>query len=410
MTGLAADGRADRHALRAERVAARAKRTFLPELQALRAIAISLVLLFHFFPQLQVLTGAFTGVDVFFVLSGYLITAHLLKEAEATGTVSLPAFYARRARRLLPASLTILLITLAASVALLPRELWGLVARGALAATFYVENLWAATMVALSPGEDVYALPVVHYWSLSTEEQFYLAWPALILAGLWITRHRAGSRRHPFVATTIVLSVAALASFVASIVHTIVDQPIAFFATTTRAWEFAAGGLTMLLLRVWAPGARTAVVLRLAGLALILVASATLTSEHSFPGVAALIPVVGTAAVIVAGEPAAGSLMRRLVDWTPTQWVGRISYSVYLWHWPVVVLAPYALGTPVLQWPQKIALGLLILALGHVSQRYLEDATRYFPRIRNSTRATLLTALATMLLVAACALAVRVLA
>lgn len=168
-------------------VARRQQRTFLPEIQALRALAVALVVAFHVSPRVG-FRGGYVGVDAFFVISGYLITDHLLREVVRTGTIRLAAFYARRIRRLLPASLLVLLVTLLASWRVLPPRFLPGATREVAASTAYVENLWLASRaVTYSASTDV-ASPVQHYWSLSTEEQFYPVWPTLILAGLWRSR------------------------------------------------------------------------------------------------------------------------------------------------------------------------------------------------------------------------------
>ena len=157
------------------RVAERANRQFLPEIQVLRAVAVMLVVVYHFWPG--TLTGGYVGVDAFFVISGYLITSHLFREADRTGTVKLWAFYARRARRLLPASIFVLLFVSVGTFLLLPADLWTSTAHEVTASGFYVQNLWLASKaVTYSASNDV-ATPVTHYWSLSAEEQFYMVWP-----------------------------------------------------------------------------------------------------------------------------------------------------------------------------------------------------------------------------------------
>ena len=168
------------------RVAERANRQFLPEIQVLRAVAVMLVVLYHFWPA--TLTGGYVGVDAFFVISGYLITSHLLREVDKTGTVKLWAFYARRARRLLPAAVLVLLFVSAGTFLLLPSDLWASTAHELVASGFYVQNLWLASKaVTYSASNDV-ASPVQHYWSLSAEEQFYLVWPSLIIISCLVAR------------------------------------------------------------------------------------------------------------------------------------------------------------------------------------------------------------------------------
>ncbi|HEX7537474.1 MAG TPA: acyltransferase family protein [Dermatophilaceae bacterium] len=377
------------------RVADRADRHFLPEIQVLRALAVTLVVLYHFWPGS--FTGGFVGVDAFFVISGYLITSHLLREADRTGTVRLWAFYARRARRLLPASIFVLLFVAVGTFLLLPTDLWGATAREVTASGFYVENLWLASKaVTYSASNDV-ATPVTHYWSLSAEEQFYLMWPALIIISCLVARRWLRGRTTTTVGFTLLL--VTLASFAFSVWATHTYRAAAYFITPTRAWEFGAGALVVLLLRKWAPSLALARLLRWLGLAGLLAAAWFFSSATPFPGYSAALPVVATAAAIVAGDTGRTDPSSRVFRLRPVQWLGDVSYSVYLWHWPLLVFAPYllrhTLGTPEL-------LGLLVICLviAGLSKRYVEDATRFWPRLAATPRATLLAAAASMVVIA----------
>ena len=392
----------------AQRVRARAERRFYPEVQALRAVAIAMVLLFHFGSGIDVVGGGFVGGDVFFVISGFLITGHLLGELDRTGRVRLGAFYARRARRLLPASLSVLLIIGIAVPLLLPRAEWGDSGRSLLASAFYAMNLYAAHITALG-GQAAFAdLPTVHYWSLSAEEQFYLLWPPLILLSVavagWLRRRGRDVGRVS--AAGVALVVVAALSFDVAALWTWLDYPVAYFVTVTRVWEFAAGGLVALLLRRWAPGRRTATLMRWVGLVLILPGSlllvlpdvlpgpGVLSASAAFPAPLAIPAVLGTALVIIAGGTRPGTLLDKVVTWAPTQWLGLISYSVYLWHWPLVPLTESVLGH--LGAPVRLVLLALSLLLGHVWQRWVEDASRYVPGMKQSTPMTLWAAAAGM--------------
>lgn len=400
----------------AQRVSERAERRFYPEVQALRAVAIGMVLLFHFGSGITVVGGAFVGVDVFFVISGFLISGHLLGELDRTGRVRLGAFYARRARRLLPASLSVLLIVAALVPLALPREQWGDSGKSVLATAFYAVNFYAAHLTSLG-GQAAFAdLPTVHYWSLSLEEQFYLLWPPLILLAVgvaaWLRRRGRAVDNVRAVATALVaLSVI---SFVVALVWTWRDYSVAYFITITRVWEFAAGGLVALLLRRWAPTARTATWMRWLGLVLILPGSlllvlpdvmpgpGVLPGGAAFPAPLAVPAVLGAALVILAGAARPGSPLDRVVAWKPTQWLGLISYSVYLWHWPLILLTEGVLGH--LGAPVRLGLLALSLLLGHIWQRWVEDASRYVPGMKQSTPMTLWSALAAMLIVGAAGL------
>lgn len=394
-----------------QRVAQRAERRFYPEVQALRAVAIAMVLLFHFGSGIDVVGGGFVGVDVFFVISGFLISEHLLGELDRTGRVRLGAFYARRARRLLPASLSVLLIVAALSAAVLPHDRWGESGASILASAFYAMNLYAAHLTSLGGQAAFAGLPTVHYWSLSAEEQFYLLWPPLILLAVGVASwlRARGRAVDTVVAVGVALGAVAALSFGIALVWTWQDYPVAYFVTVTRVWEFAAGGLVALLLRRWAPGPRTATWLRLLGLLLILPGSvllvlpdvlpgaAVVPAAAAFPGPLALPAVLGAALVIVAGGTTSGTLVHRVVMWRPTQWLGLISYSVYLWHWPLIPLTEALLGH--LGAPVRAVLLVLAFVLGHVWARWVEDACRYVPGMKQSTPMSLWAALGGMLVV-----------
>ena len=283
----------------------RPQHDYRPEVQGLRALAVGLVVLYHLWPDR--LTGGYVGVDVFFVISGYLITSHLQRELQATGSIQLKRFWARRIRRLLPASLLVLAVSAVGVVALLPATVWMQSARQIGAAALYVQN-WALAGDAVDyMAADNVPTVAQHYWSLSVEEQFYLVWPVLILVlarWSWRSRgRRAAPGRGMLVPGLVVL---ALASLAWSVVATATDRSAAYFVTPTRVWEFAAGALLALL------GVARLGPSRGAGLALGRAGRdrrvrAAVRRRHAFPGWIALVPVLGTVAVIAAGTTAAGA-------------------------------------------------------------------------------------------------------
>jgi len=377
------------------RVAERANRQFLPEIQVLRAVAVMLVVVYHFWPG--TLTGGYVGVDVFFVISGYLITSHLFREADRTGTVKLWAFYARRARRLLPASIFVLLFVSVGTFLLLPADLWTSTAHEVTASGFYVQNLWLASKaVTYSASNDV-ATPVTHYWSLSAEEQFYLVWPGLIIISCLVARRWLRGHTTTTVGFTLLLVTAG--SFACSVWATQTHRAAAYFITPTRAWEFGAGALVVLLMRKWAPPLAFARLLRWLGLAGLLASAWFFSSATPFPGYAAALPVIATAAIIVAGDTGRADPSDLVFRLRPVQWLGDASYSVYLWHWPLLVFAPYVLRHN-LRTPELLALLLICLAISGLSKRFVEDATRFWPRLTTTPRATLTAAGVGMLVVA----------
>ena len=354
-----------------------------------------LVVLYHFWPGR--LTGGYVGVDAFFVISGYLITSHLLREVDRTGTLRLWAFYARRARRLLPASIFVLLFVVVATFLLLPADLWSSTAHEVTASGFYVQNLWLASKaVTYSASNDVTS-PVVHYWSLSAEEQFYLLWPGLIVLSCVAARRWLGGRSATTVGFTLLLVTAS--SLAVSVWATQTHRAAAYFITPTRAWEFGAGALVVLLMRRWAPPLAFARLLRWLGLLGLLAAGWLFSGATPFPGVAAALPVVATAAVIVAGDTGRADPSAVVFRLRPVQWLGDASYSIYLWHWPLLMFAPYVLRRD-LSTPDLLTLVVLTLVISGLSRYFVEDATRFWPLLTRTPRATLLAAGAGMLVIA----------
>ena len=379
---------------RSGRVAERASRQFLPEIQVLRAVAVMLVVAYHYWPD--TLTGGYVGVDAFFVISGYLITSHLLREADRTGTVKLSAFYARRARRLLPASIFVLLFVAVGTFLLLPTDLWTSTAHEVTASGFYVQNLWLASKAVTYSASNDLASPIQHYWSLSAEEQFYLVWPGLIIISCLAARRWL--RGHTTTTVGFTLLVFTLGSFAFSVWDTQTHRAAAYFITPTRAWEFGAGALVVLLMRKWAPPLVFALLLRWLGIIGLLVSAWLFSDATSFPGYAAALPVVATAAIIVAGDTGRADPSDLVFRLRPVQWLGDASYSIYLWHWPLLVFAPFLVGHS-LKTPELVALMLLCLVIAGLSKGFVEDAMRFWPRLTRTPRATLTAAAVGMLVI-----------
>jgi peptidoglycan/LPS O-acetylase OafA/YrhL len=354
-------------------------RTFLPEVQALRALAVSLVVLYHFWPAR--LQGGFVGVDVFFVISGFLITSHLHREVESHGRIRLAEFYARRARRLLPSALLVLLAAGAGTLVFLPVTRWATTANELLASALYGQNWLLAARAVDYSASQAGASPVQHFWSLSVEEQFYLLWPPLIMLLAVVSRRLARAGRDSLLLAGIL--VVCGASLAWSVHATGTDQAAAYFTTPTRIWELGAGAAMALWMRireerrgvapVSSPLLATAV--RWAGTAAIVAAALNLSAASPFPGYRALVPVLGTVAVIAAGGAGRRDPLFQVAQLSPTQLLGNISYSLYLWHWPGIVLLPFVLHRA----PEatvKVLLLAICLGLAWLSKEFVEDPAR----------------------------------
>jgi len=349
------------------------RRLLRPEIQALRAIAVATVVVFHYWPDL--ISGGYIGVDVFFAISGFLITGHLVREVDRSGHVSLAGFWARRARRILPAALLVLLFCAVATFLIVPLNLWDQFFTEIQASTLYVENWNLAREAVDYLGAENRPSPVQHYWSLSVEEQFYIVWPVLILIAMTIVRKGSALLRRRSI--IVMLALLTGLSLAYSIWDTANDPAAAFFVTPTRVWEFGAGGL-LALFAVSAARPQLRAAVSWLGIAMVLIAAFVYTPETAFPGASAMLPIAGTLAVIWAGSPALRWAPTGWMSLRPAQWLGDVSYSVYLWHWPLLILTPFLilkeLGTPI-----KIALIALTLILAALTKRFVEDPLRSGP-------------------------------
>ncbi|MGH2859636.1 MAG: acyltransferase family protein [Solirubrobacteraceae bacterium] len=314
------------------------RRRYRADIQGLRAVAVLAVIANHLagWPR-----GSFVGVDVFFVISGYLITGILVREFEARGTISLRGFYARRVRRILPAGLFVIGATVCATRVLAGIDRYHFTAADAIAAVLFNANWHFAQTGVNYFNQSLPPSPLQHYWSLSVEEQFYFVWPWLLLGLLLIgPRLTLWRRTHARPVAAVAIAVISAVSLAWAFAQTTQNPTTAYFSTFVRAWELGLGALVAIAARRLddrgAPGrARTAVTF--AGMVGVLVSLFVVAPSPGFPAPWALLPTLSTAAVLAAG---AGLTSRSLLLLTNrvSQYVGELSYSLYLWHFPVVVL------------------------------------------------------------------------
>jgi peptidoglycan/LPS O-acetylase OafA/YrhL len=363
-------------------------RPFRPDIEGLRAVAVLAVVLFH--AAVPRIAGGFVGVDVFFVLSGFLITGLLWREAVESGRVRLARFYAARVRRLLPAAITVLVATAAVATAVLPPLQVRTVLGDALASALYGGNYRLALQGTDYLADNKAPSPFQHYWSLGAEEQFYLLWPALLVLAAVLGRRLGRRSATPVAAPVAALALVTGASFAGSVAWTSTSPPWAYFSLPSRAWELGVGGLVALGVPLWRRLPRAlAGVSGWAGLALVLGSCVLLSSSTPFPGTAALAPVLGTALVIAAGCAAPLWGAGAVLGLRPLRTVGRVSYSWYLWHWPVLVLVPAVLGHP-LGLAGRLAAAAVSGVLAAGTLVLVENPVRFATPLRRSPLRSLL--------------------
>ena len=328
-----------------------------PQIQALRALAAGLVLIYH----AKWIEGGYIGVDIFYVISGFLITGILLRELDSKSTISLVAFYARRTKRLLPASFVVIFATAIVALILLPASMRQSLGKDVIAASTYISNflfaLWENDYQNLNSTPS----PFIHFWSLAVEEQFYIFWPLFILILFRIGEHRA-------------VLYGVLTTFVASFLFSLYlteRAPIwAFYILPTRAWELAAGALLVFLpeLKKFRP------VVALFSFLAICIATLIFDKTTPFPGIAAIAPVVATV-LLLASRSKWPPLINVIAQSRVTQWLGAISYPLYLWHWPVLVIPAIYLGEELTLVQTALLLALTVLLAG-LTHRYVEAPMR----------------------------------
>ncbi|MFP5362292.1 MAG: acyltransferase family protein [Thermoleophilia bacterium] len=388
------------------------KDAYRPHLDGIRAVAVILVILFHL--GYEWIPGGFVGVDVFFVLSGYLITGLLVDELVRNGRVDLARFYARRVRRLLPAAVLVVAVVVVATAGLLDRVGQAQVGRDATYSALYGAN-WHFGLVSgdyFAPG-DVPS-PLIHFWSLAVEEQFYVVWPA-VLIGLWsgILWRRRGARGIDRLLAGVLVMIAVSAAL--SVL--LAPGPLTYYGTHTRAYQLLAGAALAIGARRWAarpPGApdasarlaATGFALGIGALAALALLAHRISDAQGYPGPAALGVTVATVVLIAALDLMGSHPLRRLAGASLPAAVGRLSYSLYLWHWPTIVLLPLLADRHDVAFvAQKPALVAAMTLLALISYRLWEQPIRFRVRRRAPARRVVVAGVAASLAMGASTIA-----
>jgi len=338
----------------------------LAEIEGLRAVAVVLVVLYHL--GVGRLAGGYVGVDVFFVVSGFLITGLLLREIEQAGSVSLAGFWARRIRRIVPMATLVTVVTVVVGLALFEGNRARQLVQVGLGAVGFCANLVLDALTGDYLAGVVNPSPLQHYWSLGVEEQFYLVWPLVVYAIVRLARRA-------WRPTLVVFSALAIAgSLWASIRHARPGATSGYFLPHTRAWEILVGAV----LAIFAVAiGRLPNVLRAAlgwaGVLAVVVAAVRFDAETAFPGTAALLPVLGAAAVIVAGDASGGPVV--VLRARPLQYIGGVSFALYLWHWPLIVFSEHLYGKA--DWIGRVAIVAIALLFAEVSRLVVENPLRW---------------------------------
>ena len=332
----------------------------ITQIQGLRALAAILVTLFH----AKWVSGGFIGVDIFYVISGFLITGLLLREIDRSGTINFKEFYSRRFKRLLPTSFFVLAITAVVSWMLIPATMRTSLGRDVIAASLYVSNYLFAWWQADYQNLDATPSPVIHYWSLAVEEQFYLVWPLLILLFFTLSKYLKNRMVLTYLVATITL-----ASFIFSIYQT-ENSPIwAFYSLPTRAWELGLGALLVLV-----PPFKTRKFIGLIGFVLLIISAFLFNESTPFPGLNAALPVIGTV-LLIATINSWPPFLNDVANSRISQWLGEISYPLYLWHWPLLVLPSTYFARPLEVYERLLAIAATIL-LADLTHRFIEEPYR----------------------------------
>lgn len=380
---------------------------YRPDVDGLRAVAIVPVVAFH--AGWSVFGGGFVGVDVFFVISGFLISVLLLDELQRNGRIDIPKFYARRARRLFPALAIVMLATIVLSFFfLLPFGEQQELAKSSIATSFFASNIffWMHSGYFDGPSEQK---PLLNMWSLSVEEQFYWIWPFLLI-GIWgYARRFKVVGAHLRLLVMVVFGIIFAMSLAGSVLLTAKSQTTAFYMMPVRSWEFALGGLIALAPQLPVQCAKPWITssIGLVGLGMIATAMVTFSRATLFPGFVAIVPAMGTALLIYSGA-SSGSLTCRLLSMRGFVHIGLLSYSWYLWHWPLMAISrAYNYGRAEFMWDNLLGVGALLLAF--LTYRFVENPIRRAKRgLFSSTRGALLGSSGLLALIVLCSIGLGV--
>ncbi len=365
-----------------------------PDIQGLRAVAVLLVIAYHAGFSVP---GGFTGVDIFFVISGFVITGTLLAELSATGHISFSRFYVRRIRRLLPALALMLVFVVLVGVLTDPIGAQHQAAMTGVFASFFSANGYLYHLGTGYFDVSTTLNPLLHTWTLAVEEQFYVVFPALLALGWWLGSRRLARRRSRVVAS-VVIGLACVSSFVLSFAlssgYIAASQAnanrLAFYASPTRAWEFGVGALLVLASPLFTRLPTWGTILAGTGGAVAIAVAAFSVHEAGFRETSALVPVGGACLLVVAGIGSQVGVSR-LLSLGPLVWIGDLSYSLYLWHWPLIVFAKALL-------PDRPRVAVIAAALSllpaWLSYRYVENPIRYHVRLGSRSRVAGRTAIA----------------
>ena len=355
------------------------ERKFRPEIEGVRAVAALLVAIYHIW-----LGSVSGGVDVFFIVSGYLITTSLLSKMEREGRINLFDYLLGLARRLFPIAFTVLLFTTLFSILILPETVWKQTIPEIFSSAFYFQNWQLANTAVDYLAQDNGASPFQHFWALSIQGQFYVTWPLIIISAYFIARK---ALKLPVRKTLLaVLSIIFTVSLGYSIYITSGNQPWAYFDTFARVWEFSLGGILALLIPYLTFKKSVSFVIGWFGLAVICFTGILLPVSNVFPGYAALLPTGGVMLVILAAENGSRFGVEKLLGSKPFLYLGNISYGFYLWHWPILIFYYAYLGTDTVSYLGGLAILLSAFGLSIVSVKYLESPVRKISVTKSKTK------------------------